>query len=1353
MSSTILLILAFTLGCRNVFGLPELPSSLKADSELLYLSDELAQYYKVEEYIDRQDGSIKLSVSNLTDDDDKQRLIILDYYRFKEHVTSPHDGFDNKVILYDRQPGLCGINYTNTWSLRDYSHVLSELFSSNRLDTTKIQSDRTSIGPMTLIQIIYDNSALFKLDSRAFDEISLVDCFYFSFRFDLPAESEHKEASIIVAIPVDHVENDQHFLGANTTSLADVRSRYHIVRAGVIFFDQQNDDNKLQVSSDLIGFSDSRNLTKLIIFYTLIQELSQSKHVGTSSAAGLGELTSVNSIFGLPAGAGCGLASQHQPFHVSAHQFSGQFEAMDFGGEYFMAFDQETRHLRYDSLGDHRIVYSLDQKRATMIADLTGNLSSNFIPLTHRDDLTHDQSHCVQSYFTGRDETIENGLFDGKTMATVLGLGLDVGLYYLGSSTLPGGDQTSLNSARYHVFEREINFEQIPTIVKMHTRLNSKLSNRFFLIFYMASEQMDELDIFSSQSDAYKSMWIKRIELNSMNKLYEYRLINSRLTFTQFSWSLDSSPSMDLQDVRHSRSQLNPTRLFDTIECKPVAQQLQLELVLSQMNDSDWLARRSLDRASNIFDDGTGNELSFSLHSSQLETFSESIMKFLARKTQLARSFINDFELDLMNQPSGGGEQFLVKAKLTSPMNYEYGRHFLGWIKEFESVRHQKLVSLIKAQASMTRHECSLSLAAKYNDLKEHLYLLYCPNVGCGQLDVENMTLLAGDLQVDRGYNFFSPPIDVYYHLCEVYELKRSIDTSRSEINNIYNIDSIKKSLDKARLSIELWTSHPDLTVDQLKTYKAIVSGISLTRGVNPDHWDDLLIQNTCFRPTTRPIVGDIEHIKIVGLQLDKHHSRIHCHKACLLYAFCETYSYNEATRSCSLSNIPRDVIMTDEMALEDSTAVLEDLDIVIDCNLYALNSMLLYEQRGDVVRWDTAGYLLERDRHLLKLSLKQCAQLCHSNEIMPPKPGDDNTRNHCRSFKYLAEKSLCSLEASDHQTYYANTGIDLKVPNSSTEHDKYLHIKTEDDLKRVLVRRGADDQETEKELEKRHMINSYNRDFSQYFVLKKATRLELSEPMGTAAHETARGQVLHGLHLDVCLRECSVVDMSCVTVDYCDLMDKNTGLTRTCRLYSIRSPFSVFGDQRIGWEKLNKADQTSLFNGLPLTELESKFYVSGQSDEHNVTVRHINCRHFYMDGDHLYLKRLLASQVSQSERNWTDDQVIKEMIAEDQAESQRSLKLMEQFRYKLEDIYGDHSHSHLIKWSLQLTFGLLVGSLMFVAQPRLFNHFSSLASSLSGLVRATGNHLATRRRRRGGRSGSQLEFNEMVDIGIDDSA
>ena len=1283
----------------QVCGLPKLPDSLRADSQLLYITEELAQMYYVDEYIDRLDGSVRLTVANVSDSDKGDDVI--DYFRIKEHIKD-YDPLNDKVVAYNSDQSSCKADHLGSWYLFELSHILSELFYLKDLASGETRNDRTSIGPIALLRLVYESAHLFRLDSKAFDEVNLCDTYYFSYQTNLnPGSPQQVDVKLIAALPVQHTESDSQ-IKMGQTLLSQIESKVHLSKIALIFADNKagpNDDQIKRVSADLLDFTKSR-LGRLIVSYDLIQERSLSKHSGAKGGQPGG-----SNPFALPAGIGCGLVSDHNPFYVSARQFSGQYEADDFSDSFYMAYDEKTNQLRYDSLGEHKIIYSLNEKRAVIVADSSGAPRANSTNQANQgiifDQLHEDQNHCSQSYYHPSSEVDQNGLFQAKKMDEILGLGERSALLYLGTETLEDGTLS-------HLFEREIIFAQIPTISYMHMRLNGRPSNRFFLVFHFVAEQIGGRQLF--EPDAYRSMWLKRIELNSLNNLFKYNFINSRITFNKFSWSLE----MEAEETRNREGKLrHPVRTFDTIECRSLYGQSKLEVLLRQSKDSEWFeldeGRFSKSPRDSPFEVARV-DLEGTIEANLLE-LEEGLMGNLVERTSLARSEINNLELITSRNPNS----ILLRADLTSPMNYKFDQYLLGWVKAVESILHDKVGRITKRKNLMARHECALSLDTLLSGDTIKYHMMYCPNIGCGYID----NIDRADYIKNDGDNEKKPPqLDIYFHMCEIYVRQKQVDSKAAE-RTIYSSEAIKRSLLAEPISVDI----EQVSKRVVKNFRATVTKVFLTSGSGRGDWDELLVSGSCYTPNSRPSGlsrGSDPQVHVVQLNFDKHHSRVHCHKACLIYPFCETYTYNKLTRRCSLSNISRSMAASDQAtgALEDNMGQLDNLENGQQCSLYALNPLFLYGRKREI-RFTTPAYLERNFNFTTIASASECANFCRRNELNP----SNRRQDHCLGFDFLRQKSVCAPFASSSTSHFDGRKPQLPAVQSV---DSSKILISRDEFERRI---GSTD------LYQAYEVEAYQRDYSQHYIRKSMTRININEP-GDAMIGSPRSakitSVLYDIDQRACLRECSILQTECVSVNHCQVMlDKR--FTQFCELYNIRSPF-VFNPEAPP-SKMDRSKLQYLAGESQLTPLEESFYFSNSSEAYLVSTSKSSCVHYYLQGDELYLKRQLAEAAGD---DWAENALI-------QTQTQQDLAISLNFTSIIGNLVKNldlDKPSRALSLGSQLLVSLSIGLLLFFLQPKIADTIAGFQGFDAILTRL--------RPPRQQRSASRVEFNEMVDIGID---
>jgi hypothetical protein len=1225
---------------------------------------DIMQVFNVREFVDRDRGSVRIDVVDGQAGANTTKTV--SFYRLKQTKET------SELVAYDSDTSRCSEENTSTWILGDFSRALENLFATNEavLKTKSIQDDPSLVGQSALLQLVYNNADKFTLDSKGFDNIYLANVYYFSTgAFDFGLEDE---AKLVAVVETDHINvnalNDRDDIQAlerklkmGTTTLADAAIRGHITSVGLLTDTKRHtgSDYLRKKSNLLMDFAALRPPRLLVyVSYQLIQARVQSRHVGVTG----------ENPFLLPAGVGCGIpASKHRPLSVYARQFSGHFSAEDDPNDYFVAYDETSNHLRHDTLGAHKVIYALTDRLVTLIGlergdghppDAADRSASNTSAADGADQHQHHAEaigqnrvhenalHCAQTRLYATGETWQNQV-NVNSMGDLLGMGGSrIGLMYLGYDY-------SLNC---HVYEREIDRTDIPLLVRMHVRLEPGPRGKLALVFYFVNEleSLTGSNLFGRKAHDYESMWLKRIELIATVDVSKYTLLNARLTFTRSSWSLGT-----VSNIGHERQSelLHPTRTFDTLECWPARAQTQLDLVLERMATIGHEQKRdAASQQEETADDGRPIQLT--------EALEESMMHFVVEQIGFPRSEVCDFELivPLDRRPpmtghnssaalSGGDDNnqdrdederrsplpstMLLRMKLVKPLDYTFERYLVGWVKSIVpvlSVLHR--ARMVRHKYLMSVHECMLELAVRLGSLHDSkpIHMLYCPRDGCAHL--------LGDKPLEDHPAIDFVPVSApsagtsaklsaqsYPDMCEIYLVKRRVNTdalqderSRPEI--------LQAKLTRSKMLLEAY----ELTEGSefaSTLHQAIVSRVTLSSALDLNLIDEQVFDGVCYTLYTRlasksdgdransggPTPDDA--IKIVELQFDKHHARAHCHKACMMYEFCQTYSYSAPRRTCHLSSITkRQLASPDTLLLDDGDSAAPPKD----CTIHALNHVSLY-RRSAMVMYDSPKELLNLlEKKLFTCSLDDCANLCHLNELpkshgQPPPTGTDGDVTWgCRYFRYMRMEAICIVPQ------------DVDVPAGLAAPANLI---------------DNDDSRRPNELYKRDCLHEY--------ALERGAGLRLSQPAAaTEAGDGGGGRPMHELprreapnELE-CSLVCSVLEASCVAFDWCPMLGGRVNM-HPCRLYRFRSPFTL---PRGAFEATADRQANGATGKLPaesplasqLTDLEASFYVAGRSSEHEVSIEPEKaCHHYYLDADSLYLKRALASAKT-NYRHQSDD-------------------------------------------------------------------------------------------------------------------
>lgn len=1153
---------------ESISGSNSIPDNVLAKSELLYNSFDKLELFEVEEVVDKSSGSIHIKMFDSSKDlASKNKLT--SYYRLNQAKAT---SADDLTIAYSYSELICKIVETKDWQINQFTLILKRLIESAGLESDSIKQDRSAIGPVSLLKLFYANQKLFKLTSKAFDEVRLVEMYYFEAKVDLT--NSKQSARLICLLPTSDVSDEN--LPYESASLSEINMTTHPPLIAVIIHDK---DDLIHANTEPFKLINSNDLDleKLLISYVSIQEFSLNKHLGL-------KLDRIDGLeqnpFTLPAGVGCGTsitwpADKTNSIFLDGRQFSGLYAAEDLEGMRFLAFDGESNTLRVDLLSEYKMIIDLRGKTMTFMEDSNSQRNQ---PMTGR----RTDEHCSSMSFVRKDfnkhekDTELEMLLGTKDFADILGFDKYLGLSYLGTKFLEDGTHCL-------VLERELSYDNIPLIFKLN--ILSKLGNtgRFFMVLYLVDEFLEDSLDFENYS--IESTWIKRMELVSLNAALGRQIVNSRLTFDEFSWSLEALAD-DTRD--YSSKLLHPVRAFDLIECSQSGHSLiELELLIKQLNS-------------------TRNEASESQSSRELDLDSffqnhdEAFMSFLSRQTRISRPYIN--ELDTIS--SDDGNYMMVTAKLTEPLDYEFESDLIGWIQSLDSIPFEKHGSFLKQSANMLRYECLLRLAVLYNEGRK-IFMVYCPNIGCGFIENDSLNSLdytRKDKPADQ-----KPGIANSLDMCEIHLVRKSLVPTNLEK---YSLEKLQKSFKSALVAADL--------MGQDQNFRGIVVKSSAEKSSQShSNLGHLIKKNSCYTSKTRIDDGfkvydpsiSVQQIQVLELALDQHHSLFYCQRACqMATTHCVTYSYEKSTRTCVLSNI------TETMLLSDSFQIL-DLKFAMDCKIYQANSLELYTSIPETRAVTLEGLTFNNHTryYLDRLSLSECAKLCHANEL------------YCDGFKYFKLDSICMLDDDEGR----NLVRKLMKSNYSTNAQQ---VKS---YFRELV--GASEWST------LHHYHIYKRTYSQYYAIGESTKIELDSKESKEENDGRLGNnlqakypVLYGLDLEDCLRECTLIRKECVMIDHC-FYPINEIPTKSCHLFAFRSPELIEGPKA---------------KDIPgITDVEKSLYVDSQNVRSTIN---LGCNNYYMAGDNLILKRIIAKKFSPDESSLID-----KLERQDQAKSDGLLAIL----------------------------------------------------------------------------------------------
>lgn len=941
------------------------PDNARLDWWLESTKRESLEFYRVEEYVDRIAQNVHLTVYEAIESEYTSYLRI---NRPGRSLTGAED--DVSLIMIDHTRSICRKTQLDLWQLRDLFEVFSLLKNIKKLKTDSLSRDRTAIGSLALLKLVEDNAEIILYEGKYFDEATLRNLMLF--RVDFPLKSGGS-LRIICTIPVEQI--DRRVIVETPNQPLSTLATSNLPKKIVVLTFDSADDSQLN-SRDLIekyeGFS-----TRLVVNYDFIEQRSAYKHLGAvvSSAR-------EKNPFKLPVGIGCGMISGEQFTKVDKVQFSGLMRVSGSGiGEIFVAYDQVSQHLRIDHIGQDRIIYNAQDSVITYIREDS---------LREDDILTQYELRLTDTCASG--SIIKTaGWSSLETMVDVIGLGPTTYPMYLGNARLEDGTLVM-------VYEREVTIQNVPFLLKVNMRSLPKVE-RLFLVFYFVKEYSASVDVgkFGLDSDDFQmdGLWLKQVELVSSHPGSGEISLHLQIIFSQFTWTLSAMPEQsDTDELQH------PVRVFDTIRCKSMHEQLKIDLVLAR--------NKSMDEEYTFHQE---------LLMSKANKLEEALMVFLLKKTSIARSDINEMGIKLIDTDDTQDRQnMLVQAKISVPSGLVYTSIFVGLLEEIPG----DISSMIDESSKnwLTRQEFVLQAGleiAKTLDQKE-FHFLFCPQFHFARVlaDVSklNITKKEGSFQLDTSES------------CELHRA-RLIDNTLVRLSDKFMSPFIEFKLKEAEFVA-------DLNSRATGIYRASVLSASVNRGLDERAIGNVISSGYCFKDSTRTRQLNIS---VVEFTLESHLTITTCHRACDLHPNCYAYSYNKRSKTCALTD-------AESEELDQLVKVIDD-----DCTQYQPHFLLYYQQTGysNLV----VPAFLQTNNHVFVSSIENCARICHQYELRQTDVEDASNqtirhiKTHCRSFSFMLSVSTCIISKSEIPALRKQEQLELaaETANSaypSASYDRY---------------------------------------------------------------------------------------------------------------------------------------------------------------------------------------------------------------------------------------------------------------------------------------------------------------------------
>lgn len=1212
------------------------PENARLEWLLEYTTTETFDSYRVEEFVDRPGQNIHLVVY------DEKSQDLLSYIWIGQPVTEA-TVLDMRFVSFDHSASICSQSSLKFWLLRDLTRELEALDKFDGLQTVFMKKDMTAIGSTALLRVVSDNAKSFKGETLFFDESTLQNAMVFKIDFSLESGSSFRIVCVMPAISKSSIWSD-----IKKTSLADFLSDSFPSKIAIFTFDHNVAGQDLS-SVDLL--KEERNfMTRLVVNYNFVEKRSAYKHLGVKFSSFKDE-----NPFKLPVGLGCSLVISQKPIRVNSNQFSGLMRVGQESLERFVAYDEFTWHLRIDVLGQHRLIYNMQDMTVTYIEDKLNEFVLQDSILKVNESL--DDDICTAGMFN---DIVNFNVSRLQKMEEVIGFGHESAhLMYLGYHRLEDGTNCM-------VYEREISPQQIPFLLRVHAR-SLPLAGRLFLTFYFVREFPSKRPGSSLVDKTQESLigldiesvWLKQIKLTSTGPAVKGVKLHAEITFSQFVWTLAAmAEQTDLEEQEH------PARVFDTLVCSPLHKQFTVDVALFRQTSLD-----------DVFVE--------EMISSKINKFEEFLVQFIAGRTGIARSNINQFSLEHDSSYLHDQENVIAHFKASIPDGIMYKRTIIGWTRKKDLDKE-----FSDYKTSLSEHEFMLKMAHRMSkEVKTNFYTIHCSYDGIARalksLDDLNYAKVSEKSVPDQDEN-----------ICKIYKVEK-LNTHSSPIPEKYSKRVIEANLYNSKFSV-------DLNSQASGIYRASVVKATVTEGLDEYALGSVISSGECYTPLTTVIMGD--DAEITQITLDPHLSVVTCHRACGLYMNCLTYSYDTKKRVCTLSNI-RSV----NFALEK--------EVNPDCRIYAPNSLYYYESTDTVYLLTPAA--LTFNHYMIKSNLETCANTCRQYELRQVEVVSSSGKKqvehrvHCNSFYYMPSVAICAIYDPQSSIYSASVGGYLK--------------RLPADFYRSLFSSEIWDA--------LHSAFSYRRDNGRYFSITQATSIDGASAIDVPDIQQGPFKVVllskHDVSRpDECELECSMLSQTCVMFDYCYSIDLRR--IRTCVFYMLAdtSKAPQAGSQ------YNSSSQFDALQSAEFTATQMRYLLnliqSFLKPDRDLLTR---CQHYQLKEDYLVAKRAFAKA---SRLPVLIDQDESTVVPEPPEESDH---LDSEARGQAGNEIG---LAVTLNFCFILT-GITIGILLSVYQPILKEKYP--LDGISGLIVRAGSKIRRTFHRNSqplGRSSSVLELNEL---------
>lgn len=1134
----------------------------KQESEISDIvgASRLISWFLVNEYVDIAKDRSSLRLDNML----TGRSSIF-YHR--------HRGIDMQSALteYDIVSNVCRSIPLSQWPLAKMRNIFVRMLPSVKL--IKGVSD-IALGPSAILLAVEESLDDFRYSATGFNTERLTNMDIYTYVASSIESKKRIDAqsdkTILVKVKIPSSSGKDKVKARTLAELARTNSKANIFAIDIC---------EVATSSVSIkGFFDKEYLclnSELIVTinYYILTEITPGTLIGGSLDGD--QVFDINqSPFLRPIGIGCWQDEENyedsKKFNSPSLKFSAEYITTDgmSDGLSYVAFDGIRQILRLDRQG-RKSIYDLEDGRSYHTFE--------FNSMKEKTDESYHAKNCI--VFQSENSRLEKGNF---MLERLLGIGTANGgnsAYYLGSRVI--------DHVAYEVYESELLYDRpsgldgynLPILMEasrftMPLELQSTESGiRFFMTYYL-------IELTNTLQGTI--LVPKFIELwRFSNKGKEKTLIN-RLLFDEFNWALDIEPSSDpdSQDL---------SRLFNIENCaKDRSSQLQLRFRINQEAKGNVKGE--------ILDEFKENahlikEIIHERLSSILEVPLVNIVRVdvsFIRQTPdlLVESRIAELNSGMSTDTVLGYAKFLdiLQALPKSIIHVFHNRHSL------EACRLDSL-SIQEKNIMMFCRGLTLCILFKEGAINSYSVL---------------------DQVEKRELTYSSDHSDA---MCEIH---RFIWAVKPKFSNYYRIWSRNGYENFYKLSKSIFEI-PFVHVDKKTDYKD-----------KPDALSGSMVSVTYkglgYAPETKvidPIGASGFGATLIGLRYttmleepgalnynygvkmlsinSKNDKFEHCHRACELDDFCESYSIcfggkipKMRQSDCVLSTLR---VKSDIISQIDEKNRSNEDDFEIRGTSYYEPQVFKFKRDQDcrIYQKDTlSSYVIIKYLNVLTTSAKKFIEPTGNEEAVTIE-GQYITLEECANSAY--EVTLWSTQTESNFVYcplssYCFVGAKSKEDISNLEFNQvcygfaktHMHFFNQYAMSRLAIYLGSNNEQSRR-------LDEGAANTSIIPTIKDAIKVDMRK-----FEELGIGRVIEGLDVEECARDCQLFELRCLAFDVCHISSDQ----KLCIIYSIRSPMSSMK------KKFGFLEQEKRFYGKTENERSDQVMVIGDLMCHHHDLKNV---------------------------------------------------------------------------------------------------------------------------------------------------